>query len=82
VQNRRAKMKRDLEEQRRDLETTSLLSIRSFFLESLQGSLQALSQKKIAAIEQMACESSTNLKFDTCAESEINVDVETTSDSE
>jgi homeobox protein LBX len=41
-QNRRAKMKRDLEEQRRDIETASLLNLQKTFFESLQ----ALSQLK------------------------------------
>lgn len=76
IQNRRAKMKRDLEEQRRDIETAQLMNIQKLSLEFFQ----ALTQMKTTAIEQPDCETST-LKSEACDDNE-EVDVETTGDSE
>lgn len=39
-QNRRAKLKRDLEEQKRDIETASFLHIQRSFLESIEAHLK------------------------------------------
>lgn len=54
-------MKRDLEEQRRDIETASLLNLQKIFLESFQ----ALSQMDPAAIKAPECEVEEEIDIET-----------------
>lgn len=46
-QNRRAKLKRDLEEQKRDIETASILHLHKSFLEAFQAQLKAIKTDEI-----------------------------------